>query len=263
MKLDIWFDQLWADYVDMAPNVSRIRDLLRARGEEVVNDHIAFRTFDFDEMNLQTLGAIVEGLGYTRLEDYRFEAKRVEATAYVCPGKPRIFLSQLQTERFDADTRAILEGLVEQVEIWPSGPGMLLAGRPWRISTEEYKRLAEVSEYASWVAAIGLRPNHFTVFVNALKTLDGLPALLEFVEQEGFALNTAGGRIKGSPRLFLEQSATLADRKAVAFSDGELEIPTCYFEFALRHTTLDGELYDGFVEGNADKIFESTYETKQ
>ncbi len=58
--------------------------------------------------------------------------------------------------------------------------------------------------------------------------------------------------------MLLEQSSTLADKVSVAFSDGELAIPSCFYEFALRYPKADGELYTGFVAASADKIFEST-----
>ncbi len=63
---------------------------------------------------------------------------------------------------------------------------------------------------------------------------------------------------KGQPEVLLEQSSTLADDYAVMFSDGELRIPSCFYEFAIRYPKADGELYTGFVAASADKIFEST-----
>ena len=44
------------------------------------------------------------------------------------------------------------------------------------------------------------------------------------------------------------------------FAGGERHvIPTCYYEFALRHRDADGRLYEGFVAKSADRIFESTH----
>ncbi|MFP3457566.1 DUF1338 family protein, partial [Psychrobacter sp. SIMBA_152] len=73
-----------------------------------------------------------------------------------------------------------------------------------------------------------------------------------------FALNTSGGEVKGSPEVLLEQSSTLADEYAVTFSDGDMRIPSCFYEFAIRYPKPDGEIYTGFVAASADKIFEST-----
>jgi hypothetical protein len=38
---------------------------------------------------------------------------------------------------------------------------------------------------------------------------------------------------------------------------GKTNVPGCYYEFALRHNG-----FDGFIAGSADKIFESTDNTK-
>ena len=84
-------------------------------------------------------------------------------------------------------------------------------------------------------AAFGLRANHFTVRVNALQRFGGLPELDAFLVRNGFALNDAGGRIKGSAVVYLEQSSTLAEPVEVEFSDGVRRIPGCYYEFARRY----------------------------
>jgi hypothetical protein len=133
-----------------------------------------------------------------------------------------------------------------------------MIGRPWSLTADEYLKLADESEYASWVAAFGFRPNHFTVLVNALKTFKGLPEVNAFVRSLGFTLNSSGGEIKGSPRDKLEQSSTLAQPTQVQFSDRVHSVPACYYEFALRHPVANGQLYQGFVAASADKIFEST-----
>ncbi|MFP5459898.1 MAG: 2-oxoadipate dioxygenase/decarboxylase family protein, partial [Bacteriovoracia bacterium] len=108
------------------------------------------------------------------------------------------------------------------------------------------------------VAAFGYRPNHFTVFINALKSFADIQSLNVFLKEQGVKLNASGGEIKGTPAVYLEQSSTLANNIAVTFDDGELTIPACYYEFARRYPLASGELYQGFVAASADKIFEST-----
>lgn len=78
------------------------------------------------------------------------------------------------------------------------------------------------------------------------------------MKQGDFILNSAGGEVKGSAEVLLEQSATMADRIEVNFKDVQKSIPSCFYEFALRYPKADGELYSGFVAASADKIFEST-----
>ena len=121
-----------------------------------------------------------------------------------------------------------------------------------------YLELAEESEYASWVAAYGFRPNHFTVNVNALKNFKDLPKLNEFLQGKGYKFNQSGGIIKGTPEQLLEQSSTMASEIPVKFMDGTFNLPGCYYEFAKRYPMADGKLYQGFVASSADKIFEST-----
>ena len=114
------------------------------------------------------------------------------------------------------------------------------------------------SEYAAWLAAWGYRANHFTVSINALPGFDNLEQVNQVLHQRGFALNINGGEIKGGPEVYLAQSATLADEAEVAFLDGTHLLPSCFYEFAQRYLQPNGELYRGFVEASADKIFHST-----
>jgi hypothetical protein len=115
------------------------------------------------------------------------------------------------------------------------------------------------SEYAAWFATIGLRPNHFTISVNHLRYHPEVEDVLRVVESLDYPINAAGGRVKGSPEVLLEQASTLADRMPVILADGQTrEVPTCYYEFAKRYHGPDGRLFQGFVAGSADRIFEST-----
>ena len=50
----------------------------------------------------------------------------------------------------------------------------------------------------------------------------------------------------------------MADKIDVNFTDGQHQIPGCYYEFARRYAGADGEIYQGFIAASADKIFEST-----
>lgn len=85
------------------------------------------------------------------------------------------------------------------------------------------------------MAAIGYRPNHFTVLINNLKKYADVHTLNDFLKSKGFKLNSSGGEVKGTPRVFLQQSSTLANGVEVEFTDGKTEIPSCYFEFAKRY----------------------------
>lgn len=256
-----FFDALWADFARIAPQAAEILRRLEEHGESVRNDHVAFRTFNQGPISLERLEPLVLGLGYALLDEYRFEDKHLRARAYVCAGSPRLFLSELLCEELSGWARTLIGQLLAQV---PSGfadsAEVFWAGRPWApLRFADYERLSNESEYAGWLAALGLRPNHFTVAINQLKALGSVEQVLDFVETAGYRINAAGGRVKGSRDVLLEQGATLADRVSVPFADGPRVIPTCYYEFALRHPDRDGRLYEGFVPASADRIFESTH----
>ncbi len=263
MTLDQFLAHLWKDYVQIAPGAERLHRAVEARGEKIQNDHIAFRTFDQSPIHLEALEKHILALGYERFAPYHFEEKKLRAYGYIHPdpSRPRIFLSELETLRFSQALQDLVKSLCAQVDPRRvEQPEILWSGRLWKpVSFAAYEALLKESEYAAWVAAMGLRVNHFTISVNHLKTLPTLEALLDFVESQGFALNTSGGRVKGSPAVLLEQGSTMADEVEVEFAGGERRrIRSCYYEFARRYPGADGKLYQGFVAASADKIFEST-----
>jgi hypothetical protein len=134
------------------------------------------------------------------------------------------------------------------------------SGCPWsNISFENYEILRRESEYAAWMYAWGYMANHFTIKVNHLKKHPSISTVNSFLESKGVVLNSSGGKIKGSPKVFLEQSSTMANKQFVNFTEGKREIPSCYYEFAFRHKLENGNEFSDFIADNADKIFESTH----
>ena len=263
MTLDQFFAKLWNDYTAMTPQAQRIHDAFVAEGETIINDHVAFRTFDRGPITLADLEPHLLALGYTRYEPYDFAAKKLRAYGYLPPSddQPRVFLSELKCDELSDTAQRIIDGLVGQIDAERTKTAdVLWAGRLWDApSFENYQALMEESEYAAWLSIIGLRANHFTISVNHFRTYDSVEKVLDKVESLGLGINASGGRIKGSPDVLLEQGSTLADRAEFTFAGGQVEeIPTCYYEFAKRYRNSDGRLYQGFVAASADKIFEST-----
>src|SRR5262249_51542837 len=143
------------------------------------------------------------------------------------PALPKLFVSELCVDELSPDARRIIAGLYDQVPAEFRGrQDLAWAGRPWRITRADYETLLAESEYAAWVAAFGLRVNHFTVDVNALATFQDLAELNAFLVAHGFSLNTSGGAIKGTPAQLLEQSSTLADRVWVDLAGERVQIPS-------------------------------------
>jgi hypothetical protein len=254
-------DKMWHDYVQINPLAQRVYDLLSREGEQVLNDHIALRTFNHPRLTIDVLARPFVACGYKYCNDYHFKEKKLYAKHFEHenPSYPTIFISELKLEDFSSALNKTILKLIDQI---PTGKehefDFTSCGRPWSVSIEDYELLLQESDYAAWVAAFGYRPNHFTVLINALKKYSDITILNTFLKQNGIKLNSSGGEIKGTKEQLLEQSSTLANNIEVTFTDGKLTIPACYYEFAKRYPMKDGSLYTGFIAASADKIFEST-----
>lgn len=252
---------LWRDYTAITPQAARIHALFEARGESIVNDHVALRTYGRASIGLEAMARPFVERGWVARDDYRFADKHLRARYYQHPdaGLPKVFISELLLDELSGAAQATIERLLGEV---PAGFGarddLPYAGRPWSIDRATYQALLDESEYAAWVAAFGFRVNHFTVDVNRLVGFADLPAVTDFLVGHGFELNRAGGLVKGTPAEHLEQSSTIADAIEVGFSDGKFRVPSCYYEFARRYPLPSGALFQGFVPQSADKLFEST-----
>ncbi|MEM9284352.1 MAG: DUF1338 domain-containing protein [Pseudomonadota bacterium] len=261
MTPDQLFDQLWERYAGLTPQAQEVHRLLSARGETIINDHVAFRTLNDPRLGIDNLARPFVELGYTAQDTYEFKAKRLFARYYAHenPDLPKVFISELLLEEFSNDLRKTMTGLIDQLsDDQIADPMLLNQGQLWETSHAAYERLYEESEYAAWLSAFGFCANHFTVFVNRLTSFDDLGELASFIEGAGYPMNTSGGLIKGSPDVFLEQCSTMATKMPVTFTDGTFELPSCFYEFAKRFELPSGNLYQGFVAASADKIFEST-----
>lgn len=259
------FDTMWKDYIELNPQAQKIVDLLESKGEKVVNDHIALRTYNLPEVTIDVISKPFLDAGYVERGTYDFEEKKLFAKHFEHSDSslPKVFISELLTEEFSDTAQAFMKKAVAQIPADKiSSFDFMVSGRSWDLTSDEYEQLKNETEYGAWVAAIGYRPNHFTVFINDLKGFSDIKVLNSFLKESGFKLNDSGGEIKGSAELFLEQSSTLADSVDVEFSDKKISIPSCYFEFAKRYPLPDGKLYQGFVAASADKIFESTDKTQ-
>ncbi|WP_289054777.1 DUF1338 domain-containing protein [Carboxylicivirga marina] len=257
------FDQLYSDYSRLNPSVKKINELFKDSGETIINDHIALRTFNIPEINLDSIAKpFLEG-GYKEKGFYCFNEKKLTAKHFEHvkdPLAPKVFISQLIIEDLPQAYQDIIQKeIIDNINQIPTSHKLLLAGRLWNLPKYEiYKELLKTSEYAAWLYVFGIRANHFTILINHLSHFTGIKMVNEFLKNKGFTLNTAGGEIKGSPAAYLEQSSTLADIVKIQFEEGDFMIPACYYEFAMRYVLPSGELFSGFQTTSADKIFEST-----
>jgi len=257
------FSHLWNDYLNQNPETKKVYDLFLSEGEEVVNDHIAFRTFDHPKVSIDVLAKPFIDAGYEMKGTYHFDAKKLKAHHFehqTDEKAPKVFISALEVEKFSPFVQKTVEELMSKMDDdFANGPKFLWSGSPWgKPDFRIYQKLQEESEYAAWLYVYGYRANHFTVFINYLKKHQDIYELNQFLRDHGFAILEAGGEVKGSPEQLLEQSSIRAGKIEVEFNDGKREIPSCFYEFAKRYPDTDGKLYTGFIAKSADKIFEST-----
>ena len=263
MKLQYIFGKLWETYSSQNPAVQQVYDLFIKEGERVVNDHIAFRTFDDPRVGVGTMVKPFLANGYVEKGTYNFEEKKLFARHFEHksnPEAPRVFISELLTKNFSPFLQETIKRAVDQVSIDKmSADGLIFSGRLWeQPSYEIYNKLKEESEYAAWVYVFGFCANHFTVSVNYLTKYNSLEKVNNLLKSNGFMINDSGGEIKGTPQELLEQSSTKSGILKNDIQEGAIDIPGCYYEFARRYPDENGHIYSGFIAKSADKIFEST-----
>ncbi len=257
------FENLWTDYLTQNPETKKVYELFLSEGEEVINDHIAFRTFDHPKVGIDVIAKPFLDAGYVVKGSYTFEAKKLKAHHYEHPtdaDAPKVFISALQISLCSDFLQQTVADLMEKIPVeFGKDASFLWGGSPWgKPDYETYLKLRDESEYAGWLYVYGYRANHFTVNINKLKKHTDIYELNQFLRNNGFVILETGGEVKGTPAELLEQSSIRAGKIMVDFTDGPREIPSCFYEFAKRYPDTDGKLYTGFIARSADKIFEST-----
>ena len=265
---------LWDVYRQNVPTASRVFEALIDINEVWIEDHIALRTFNWKKFNKHNLEMFFESLGWQTIESsYMFPEKKLTALHMAHPDRslPKIFISQLEVEQLSAACIDIINKyLSNQEESLNSRMSLDDAIKhfcipPWgRANLNDYHQLLKESQYAAWTLLFGNNVNHFTISVHLMRHLNNLAEMNNLVESLGIILNDDHGKIKGSPDVLLEQSSTLADLLEVEFDRGErIEVPYAFIEFANRYPLGEyaekwEDYFQGFVEGNADRIFTST-----
>lgn len=287
--LDIFLNKLFERYAEEVPAVKKITGSLIASGvirgqEEIVNDHIAFRTLGVPHLGIASFEKIFLHQGYKKMDYYYFEGKKLNAYWYAPPSPeyPRIFMSELIVKDLSEAAQHIIYKYTGHIDKDPVDAldldnGVQIAEffhQPlWQLpEIADYRLLLEESEYAAWVIYNRYYLNHYTISVhNLMEGYNTLEDFNTFVESLGLALNTSGGKIKVSPDGLLRQSSTVAEMQDARFANGEtMPIAGSYVEFSERLILPEFEHLpvneitalhrrEGFETNNADKIFESTY----
>ncbi|XP_058105246.1 uncharacterized protein LOC131248803 isoform X2 [Magnolia sinica] len=240
-------------YLSRNPTAKAILDLVRlSDGDHVCYDHLAFRTFGVDGHGIDSIAKIFLDFGYTPRDELRFPAKKLKALWFTPPDTqhngsgsgvygplPRIFISELLVDEMSSQVQEVIRkytktsGSGNKHAALASALGSLTWGKPLY---SDYQQLSRESEYAAWTLVNGYMVNHVTISTHRLKSkMRNIKDLNDFIEDNGFKLNSEGGILKVSPDGFLLQSSTVADLTSFHFADGITEaVPCSYIEFAER-----------------------------
>lgn len=282
-------ESLFLVYSKRVPDVNKITTAMIKKGlvnnqNEIVNDHIAFRTMGVKNLGINSFEKIFLKHGYKKMDFYHFNAKKLDAFWYAPPSNdlPRIFISELKVDNLSIKAQEIIKSYtntvtndpVDKIDLNNSLQVSEYLQTPlWRLPTKnDYESLLFESEYAAWVIYNRYYLNHYTISVHDLPgEYSDLNQFNEFVKSLGIKLNKSGGEIKVSKDKLLRQSSSVANQIEAKFSEGEKKlIAGSYVEFAERNILPEFSKInnlkierkhrrEGFETGNADKIFESTF----
>lgn len=261
LNLKLFFSELWEDYIELTPQAKIIHNAFSQHNPQLINDHVAFRTFDIPTIDIASLEDYLFDFDYQLLDNYRFPDKHLSACAYIHPDPSiaKVFLSQLHIDQLTEQSQQIISHKLSTRAPFTKDASIFYSGRCWSLPDwDEYQSLRAESEYAAWLLTLGFHANHFTLDMNALSKHKNWADLFKFMTQLKISMNTEGGLVKGTPSVYLEQASTLADEISLEFDQGAKFVKTCFYEFAKRYPLADGSLYQGFVTDNANKIFSST-----
>ena len=288
-KLDDILNGLFKTYFERVPDVQKITNAMINKGwvssqEDIINDHVAFRTLGVPNLGIKSFEKIFLKHGYQKKEFYSFEAKKLNAYWYAPPkpNLPRIFISELRVNELSETaqqiirkyTHSIIQDPLDNLDLNNTSEVIDFFEKPlWELHTlKDFDTLLNESEYAGWVIYNRYYLNHYTISVHELpEGFDRLEKFNEFLIDLGIKLNDAGGIIKTSKDGLLLQSSSVAEMIKADFSDHKTkEIAGSYVEFAERkimpefqdldqNQVLAKHRRDGFETANADKIFESTF----
>ena len=288
--------RLWEKYLERVSYAKTYSDLVTAKGGKVVNDHIAFRTFNThtgeQPEGIRAIKHIIEALEYKPVEKYIFKKKKLTATHFEHPDEkfPKIFVSQLEVEKLPEWAQNVIRKTVKDTPYLLSDEALELLQilrtekvlnreaseflvddlvnyfrRAWNAPyKDDILKINDVSQYAAWTLLHGNSVNHFTAFIN-FQEVDEWPDLettCEGLKNAGVPMKETIEGEKGSK---LQQSATQAVKEDVEIkTEDGIELINwtyAYYELAQRDfIDVDGQqkLFSGFLGEQATHLFDMT-----
>lgn len=289
-------EQLWRDYLSRVSFAKKYVELVLAKGGRIVNDHIAFRTFNThtgeQPEGIRAIKHILNYLDYKPVSSYEFRKQKLTAIHFEHPDDtfPKIFVSQLEVDQLPGWAQQVIHDTVMDTSYLISDRSLELLSllkkeghipkiaaesliadlaqyfrRPWNAPhKEEVVLLNDVSQYAAWTLLHGNSVNHFTAFINYqdVKEWPDLESTCKGLEAAGVPMKDAIEGVKGSK---LQQSATYAVKEDVEVI-GEDGLETirwtyAYYELAERGFVEENgvrKLFTGFLGEQATHLFDMT-----
>lgn len=289
-------ESLWEQFIARVSYARTYVDLVTEKGGQIVNDHIALRTFNThtgeQPEGIRAIKHILNFLDYKPVTTYEFKKKKLTAVHFEHPDKkfPKIFVSQIEVGLLPDWAQQIIHNTVVETPYLLSDESIKLLGvlkkegqlpklaadalvadltryfrRPWSIpKKEDVLKINDVSQYAAWTLLHGNSVNHFTAFINYqdVKEWPDLEATCKGLEKAGIPIKD---NIEGERGSKLRQSATLAVKEEVDVigEDGpeKLNWTYAYYELAERGFIEENgqkKLFSGFLGEQATHLFDMT-----
>lgn len=291
------FKQLWSQYINRVTHAKSYVDLVNKASGNIVNDHIALRTFKANTgeqpSGIEAMRRIFEPLGYTQKGEYVFIVKKLFAVHFEHPDpiQPKVFVSELQVDELSNEAQeAIARNVSHTKDALSAKAKSLLAeleinkslnendaetlvnelvpffSRCWDAPSRlDVEMLNKETQYAAWTLLHGNSVNHFTAFINHQNVADwpDIEATVKGLADAGVPMKDA---IEGEAGSKLRQSSTKAvleqcDVKEEDGSIGKIEWSYAYYELAERNEIeVDGKMveFTGFLGEQATHLFEMT-----
>lgn len=272
--LDKLLETLWAQYKKRVVYAAQYQAMVEERGGKVLNDHIAYRTFNTNigaqPAGVEGIARVFTALGYEQKDQYLFTDKKLTAWHWeyaADPEKyPKIFISQLEVDKLSAPTIKMIKDSVagapdllsaadlELLKVLRSGKDIddskanaLIANlakffsRPWTPPQRTVvEQVNKESQYAAWTLLHGNGVNHFTAYINHqhVKEWPDLEATVNALRAAGMPMKDEFEGERGSK---LRQSSTKAANEECDViesngSKGRLMWSYAYYELAERGT---------------------------
>ncbi len=290
-------DELWWQYLRRVPYAKAYADMVTSKGGKVVNDHIAFRSFNShtgeQPEGIRAIKHILNYLDYKPTGKYSFKKKKLNAIHFEHHNSlfPKIFVSQLEVSELPdwaqqmineavvdtpyllSDNAIELLNLLKETGSLPKEAADLLvlelAGyfrRPWDVPQKEaVLKLNDVSQYAAWVLLHGNSVNHFTAFINYQEVPEwpDLATTCKALAEAGVPMKE---NIEGKAGSILQQSSTQAIKELVEVVNGNGDVEKikwtyAYYELAQRGVIEENgvpKLFSGFLGEQANHLFDMT-----